>query len=239
MLLVIANNLLQLIRRSQINNQKDISDGKTISHCDEMPVTFVYHGFSMFPTLIDFDRVSVKKCSVDQVSPGDIIVFHNLNNDGYIIHRAISKSIKGIITRGDGMKRKDSALVTDNNIVGQALSIERDDRLIRIVGGRPTLLKTSAKRLMRKPAKALFDFKDFISMALHCFLGKLGFIKPFPQERVITLKTSNGTELRLMSGRKVIGWLMPDSDKWRIRRINRPFINISKLPRRDDFLLEQ
>jgi hypothetical protein len=50
---------------------------------------------------------------------GDVIVFTNPSNMGFIVHRIVSSSTEGMITRGDHNRLSDSSPITMDQIIGK------------------------------------------------------------------------------------------------------------------------
>ncbi len=68
-------------------------------------------GFSMLPTLEGGDLVVIQVVPIGDVHVGDIIVYNSLCSTGgeSVVHRVVSISSSGLITKGDNNPRTDQA----------------------------------------------------------------------------------------------------------------------------------
>jgi len=86
-------------------------------------------GYSMFPFLKKGDSVTLGKCSMSEVKPGDIVVFKSDNK--WVAHRAIKRKNTGgeecLVTRGDTCRHKDPC-VTEKNFIGKINSYTRNNK---------------------------------------------------------------------------------------------------------------
>lgn len=86
---------------------------------------------SMYGTIEVGDTVFVKKCSIIDVTTGDIIEFTQ-NNDKHLVHRVIGISNSELWTKGDNSKYKDSSIVTSENFVGKVVVIYGRESQIKL-----------------------------------------------------------------------------------------------------------
>jgi signal peptidase I len=101
---------------------------KGLTHC------FIYRGPSMTPTFQNGDFLYL--CSVaPRLLRGDVIVFTDLNKKGFIVHRIISTSLEGLITRGDQNRLYDSSPITLDQIVGKVELVESRLRIKPVANG--------------------------------------------------------------------------------------------------------
>ena len=70
------------------------------------------------------------------ISPGDVIVFDNSSENTPTVHRVVSISDRGLITRGDGNRLPDLVPVLPDHLVGRVEMIEDHGRLLPVAGGR-------------------------------------------------------------------------------------------------------
>lgn len=117
-------------------------------------------GFSMFPFLRAGDVITIQKCSVEDVSRGDIIVFRKANK--WVAHRLINAESSGsetiLITRGDSCKKYD-APVTSESFVGKVISYSRNGKEKIIVN-------------RKKPSSRELHFMRIVFLKIMLFLYK-------------------------------------------------------------------
>ena len=119
----------------------------------------------MSPTIEVGDTVLIKKCSMDDVDEGDIIVY--FDGQKYIIHRVYEITEDGIITKGDNNNTNpipDDILITDENLYGVYVKTVNYLNLTSIINNRNYIF----------PACILVFFLILISEAVHIakLLGK-------------------------------------------------------------------
>jgi len=95
-------------------------------------------GTSMVPSILPGDLVSIQKASLPDISAGEIVVY--LRKGRFVVHRVVDRNAAGtadhpegprLITRGDRL-RQDDAPVTELELLGRVVSIERDDRKVAL-----------------------------------------------------------------------------------------------------------
>jgi signal peptidase I len=107
-------------------------------------IYFIYNGISMAPLFKPGDMLCVESSLFIDIRLGDIIVFYvkTGNNESLsVVHRVISISENGLITKGDNNAMVDASVVTINNFAGLVTSFERQGRLYPIKGGLRGLLQ--------------------------------------------------------------------------------------------------
>lgn len=87
-------------------------------------------GNSMFPILLPTDKVLVKKCALDELRPGDIIVWSD--TEKFVAHRVLSVSAAAtspfIVTKGDFCAEPDPPIEADR-LVGKVIAVLRGNAL--------------------------------------------------------------------------------------------------------------
>jgi len=84
-------------------------------------------GGSMLPALWPGDVVSVRPCSIAELRPGQILLFGQ--HQKLTVHRVVQVAGDYLIARGDSLPCADPP-VTESELVGQVVSIERRGRRI-------------------------------------------------------------------------------------------------------------
>ena len=82
-------------------------------------------GFSMFPFLLPGDIVEIQKLALEELKPGNIIVFRR--HTGWIAHRLIKTDDNKLITKGDSCLSLDAA-INPNDFIGKVISFERNSK---------------------------------------------------------------------------------------------------------------
>ena len=118
------------MKQTELNNQ--ILDVVESLLDDNHTLSFRMQGFSMYPTLQAGDLGHVEKCSADDLSIGDLIVFRA--NDKLVAHRLVDifhqNNQRVFVAKGDHNSYKDAPF-TDNELVGRITSIQRKNRTIK------------------------------------------------------------------------------------------------------------
>lgn len=92
------------------------AQAKGATHC------FVYRGPSMTPTFHHGDFLYLRS-TAQNLFIGDVVVFSASNKNGLIVHRIVSDSLEGLITRGDHNRFCDSPVTLDR-IIGKVEFVE-------------------------------------------------------------------------------------------------------------------
>jgi signal peptidase I len=95
-------------------------------------------GTSMVPSILPGDLILIHQASLQEVSPGEVILF--LQNKRLVIHRVVDRKVAALagspeepclITRGDRV-RQDDPPVSSSELLGRVVSIERDNRKVKL-----------------------------------------------------------------------------------------------------------
>ncbi len=87
-----------------------------------------YRGGSMWPLLRKHDRLAVCHIDYKDIQAGDIIVFQLSAEKGNIVHRVLTLSPQGIITKGDNNPDRDQEAVKPEQIAGKVIRVQRSGR---------------------------------------------------------------------------------------------------------------
>ena len=102
---------------------------KGMTHC------FIYHGISMNPTYQNGDFLYVRE-ETRNLRVGDVIVFSSLNDPSRTtVHRIISPSNSGYITRGDHNRLNDVKPISIERIIGKVEYLENNRGTRQAVNG--------------------------------------------------------------------------------------------------------
>jgi signal peptidase len=85
-------------------------------------------GRSMLPALWPGDVVTVRRCSLAEFQPGQIVLFGQQQK--LTVHRVVRVADDHLIARGDSLPSSDPP-VTETEVVGKVVSVQRKGRNIR------------------------------------------------------------------------------------------------------------
>ena len=96
-------------------------------------------GTSMVPSILPGDLVSIHRASLQEISPGEVVLF--LQRGRLFVHRVVARKVVAtadspeepcLITRGDRL-RHDDPPVSSHELLGRVVSVERDNRKIKLL----------------------------------------------------------------------------------------------------------
>jgi signal peptidase I len=187
-------------------------------------------GDSMRPLFRPGDRIEFVPCRVEELMRGDVIIFVPPEKQERVVHRVVSKGPEGIRTQGDANPRLDAGELRQEDIVGRAVSVERNGKVLPVTGG-------IAGRLLSAVIRA---FRRCDHLAAHvlnpCYrsLARSGLFRallpPALRPRVITFERDGAREMQLVLGRRIIGRRPAGAGSWKIRRPFRIFVDEQALP---------
>lgn len=193
-----------------------------------------YRGESMKGTFRVGDWLHLEKVLFDSIRRGDIVVYRGSNKNGEekeLVHRVVSISQRGLITRGDNNRFVDGSAVTSDSLLGRVTSFERKGKRHKIKSRYLAFLLVQIYRIR-------FPFKRLIKIILkkpYQLLRKSGLIKRFldPKVEKIFFSSEKGILIKYMWGKKVVAKWWPEEDRFLCRKpydliINNP--DISELP---------
>jgi len=100
---------------------------------DNHSLSFRMQGYSMYPTLKPGDIGTIEKCSHEDLTVGDIVVFKA--NNKLVAHRLIEIALRNdnrlFIAKGDKNYHKDAAFTKDA-LVGKLSSFQRKKRILKL-----------------------------------------------------------------------------------------------------------
>lgn len=102
---------------------------------EEASYCFIYRGPSMAPTFRPGQLLFVRS-QTRAINPGDVIVFHGHDDrSSRVVHRVISVSPDGLITRGDNNLRDDPTPIGFDRVVGRVERANLRGQFRPVVGG--------------------------------------------------------------------------------------------------------
>ena len=178
------------------------------------PREIICSGPSMKPTLRPGDKIDIKEVSFEELKRGDIIVYNSPENIHInVIHRIIGDDSDGLITRGDNNSRVDSYRVRTEHRPLKVIAFERGSR--RYFVSKHGMLVHNFRLLQKKSKLLIPKFLFSISAAI----ADSGIFHPIGKlfnTEIRKFKRPKGIELQLFLGKRRIGILHPDKDKWYI-----------------------
>jgi hypothetical protein len=124
-------------------------------------------GASMFPVLFSGDKVLVKKCSLEELSVGDIVVWTDTSHK-HVAHRIVSldtSSTPALITTKGDVSHEPDAPVEFNRVLGKVVAALQDGepkwmKELENDKGSGSRQSASADQPRRKPSYALLKVLD-------------------------------------------------------------------------------
>ena len=188
---------------------------------------YVHAGSSMNPTLCGLDLLEIMPCGEKAIRTGDVIVFRPPEEDQRIVHRVVSITSEGIRTRGDNSTSDDPWLLQPENIIGRVVVAWRDQKRFRIIGGWAGWLVAHLTRWSHIPVRCLFLP---LLRPIYRSLLRLGIVyRLWPNQhspRIVLFRTNGHSHLRLLLGKRVVGWYNVRQCQWHIKRPFRLFVNL-------------
>jgi len=191
-----------------------------------------YMGLSMFPTFIPGDLLYFKPCAEGEIVRGDVLIFRPSGEEKNIVHRVVS--VGPIRTRGDNNSKTDNFILSESEILGKVISLDRNSKKWKVAGGWMGLIKADSIRFLRKIEKRF----QGVFRPVYYWVSRKGLMREYflkkGKIRLIAFKKPLGTEFLLLIGRCVIARLRPERREWEIRKPFRLFIDVTTLPGRED-----
>lgn len=179
---------------------------------------FVYRGQSMSPTFRPGHVLYVRPTAQD-IQVGDVIVFLHPTANIYYVHRVVSKTQGGWITRGDNNPFEDSWLVTPEDVVGRVEVMEDLEYFKPVKGGnwgtwqvkKGRMISWLGKRL--RPVFRFFHHWLFYSPKIRWALQRI-FVR---QVKVIHLNTPDGVLIKTLYRGQTISRWWPETNRFECR----------------------
>jgi signal peptidase I len=118
-------------------------------------------GTSMVPSILPGDLVTIRRASLNSISPGEVVLF--LREERLFVHRVVARRTAGssnnpeqscLITRGDRLRRDDLP-VSSADLLGRVVCVERGNRKIQLL---PTTSNRLMVRLLRSSDRMTYLF---------------------------------------------------------------------------------
>jgi signal peptidase I len=188
-------------------------------------------GPSMYPTVKAGDLLILELPDGFTPVRGDVIVFRVPERTECITHRVIEVSSAALRTRGDNNISTDPWMVQPSWVIGKVTGVKRQAKRIAVRGGACGYAHFRLLRLGKFFSRPLIHA---LSPGYHALARGRYVARIIPLQkrmRIISLKRPQGTELRLILGRLVVGRLPAGEEQWLIRRPFRLWVDESTLPK--------
>lgn len=187
-------------------------------------------GYSMKPTLLPLDELTIVPYKDSPISAGDVIVFVPPGKDHKIAHRVISAKPGKILTKGDNNVKSDTVLVLPQNILGKVVRYKRGSKISRVYGGSLGYLHASvfrAKQLSGRIMSILFG-SAYRRLARSGIVLRL--VPAHKKIRTLVFKRPHGEDIQVFMGNLLVARRRPRADKWYVRKPFRLFVekNVNK-----------
>ena len=115
----------------------------------------------MAPSILPGDSISIRKASLEEIVPGEVILF--VQRGRWFLHRVVKRNISisehgveepALITRGDRLAQNDPP-VFSAELLGRAVSLQRGDRNVKL-NIQPNGSSSWIARLLRASDRATF-----------------------------------------------------------------------------------
>jgi hypothetical protein len=151
------------------------------------------------------------------IAPGDVIVFPDQkSSDFQVVHRVISTTADGLVTRGDNNLRSDPLLVSPEKVIGRVEKTNFQGKIRQVSGGWRGLFRA---RILRMTLKV----KRFLRRGLsrpYQWLKHSGIVAKIwrPEIEKIHFETQDGPLVKYMHKGKTVASCWTDSNRWWFRR---------------------
>ena len=189
---------------------------------------FRYRGNSMWPLFQDGDLLVVKKVSVEELRPGDCVVYKKSGGNAFIAHRIITVRPK-IVTRGDFKPANDKEPVPSSSIVGRVKGRIRYGHFTRISGG----IKGIWLGRFYRYAGLLEPTREYRGGRIARFVRKvLGYFYPLwrPHLALVAFASADGYQTYLLIRNRFVGIYKKGNRAWIISWPCSLLINPKLLP---------
>ena len=112
-----------------------------------------YKGQSMHPTFKFSDILQIAPYQGERIRCGDVVIFNSPKNGEKVVHRIVSLDAERIKTAGDNNNKTDEWFLRPCDILGRAVYVRRENKILKVYGGRRGLVYLiflKAKRVIKR-----------------------------------------------------------------------------------------
>jgi hypothetical protein len=176
---------------------------------------YLYQGSSMKPTFLPGQLLYVRT-GTKGIQAGDIIVFKDPSKDSLVVHRVVSLSSTGFITRGDNNIHYDTCPVGPEQIVGRVGLVEDGGNIRVVPRGKLLLLKKRVKWGLFRAGKLMgIIFRGPYLLLKKSKICRQVLFKFFSRNiKIIQLKTPEGWLYKVMYKDRTVGRWWPKTEQF-------------------------
>ncbi len=165
------------------------------------------------------DLLILELVPIIELCKGDVIVFRESDSEDHkneLVHRIISISKENIVTRGDNNLRKDKILITEKNLLGKVVKIERGNKTLNVRNGWSGLVVGKAHHLKLSIKKMIWGT---IRLPYNK-LKKSNITSKVWKPKILktTIQTSEGELVKYIHNNKTVGYLWTETGKSKIKK---------------------
>ena len=190
-------------------------------------------GPSMRPTLKAGDLLIVEPYRDRRMRLGDVIVFAAGPERRLITHRLFSRKRGAWRARGDNNSLVDPWPLAEADIIGRVISIRRGNVPRSLASGPGGRLYGRLVRTVNAPRRILFRLIRPLYRRVARWGLFRGVLPDLDTLKIISVARPEGTELRLIWRKTVVGKLPPRANRWLFRPPFRLLIDENRLPKPD------
>ena len=175
-----------------------------------------YRGGSMTGTFRPGDRLVIEPVPFSAIVAGDVVAFVPPMDEVAQypwVHRVVSVTPGGLVTRGDNNPHADAVLVTAENLLGRVTRVERQAGGYPVQGGRRGRWRGRALRARR----ALREAIAHIGREPYRRLRASGLVTRLWRPRVnrLLVTTDDGPLIKYVCRRRTVAWWWPEKGRFK------------------------
>lgn len=176
----------------------------------------------MHPTFKPGEILYVR-AEIRDIQPGDVVVFHS--EGVQIVHRVVSVSSEGFLTRGDNNLGEDERVVRREEIIGVVVGKDFWGNQESVTGGKKGLEKAKRRWRLREIHQKTLPIIGFP----YRWLKRKGWVRKLWHPRIVKIKirSPKGEIIKYLFKGKVIALWLPGSAQFFCKR---PFDLVIQAP---------
>lgn len=182
-----------------------------------------YHGRSMAGTFRPADCLTVTTVPLTDVRPGDVVVYRRLDHNGVeqdLVHRVMCVRPNGLIVRGDNNPCNDSAIVTENNLVGRVSLFYRDGKRFPVRGKRFGLVHARFLHGSHRMWELMWNAVRYMGRSTYRWLRQRGLVARLWRPAIVKvqLMTDNGPLVKYVCRNRTVASHWVNEGRFRCRK---------------------
>lgn len=183
----------------------------------------------MRPTLPNHAALQVEPYGERRIQPGDVIVFCSPDSSATVVHRVVSVSRRGLVTRGDANDAADPWVLSAESVIGKVRHARAGATPRRIYGGPWGILVAAAARARRFSARLMVrGLRPLLpAIARRNFFTRLwaAIYKP----KVVRFNDGGESSFFLIVRGRRVGRFDPEQGTWTLIRPFSSFVDVKVL----------